>query len=402
MSKEARVLGLRNSTDQNRKVMERQLWNNEHVKKIREAAKRRFGIDIANKDHTMKEGGKFPVLVDGFSFKAMESKMMEADASTGFVQLLRAGVQTVVNDMYHTMPSTFEEWAHVIDSDKDEELYAPLQGIGFPKEVGRQEKYGETGAAGLDIKLKNRKYGELYPVEMELLMNDQTGQVKNMVGLLAEYAKTVVEVIVYAKLASPSGGGSYAGLTVPVSETQPSSESTYPWSTSLVGGGATKGTATAFAGPAFQTALLGLQSQLNILGLKMAVVPGRLISGLYHKYDAATILNSAFYPSGAASAGNVGGAFATNVLKGITELTVSPFMFDNTGVIPAQSKAWYVVDDRRPWFIVQMREPASVVQENPEAGESFERDVVRHKLRIQCNADFIDPRFAYQGSDGSA
>lgn len=401
MSQKAKILGRRNSAEQNKKVLERAAWNTDYFKKMREGIKRRHGIDLTDKK-ALVEGGRFPVLADGFSFKALESKLMEADASTSFTPLLRAGVQTLVNDMYHTIPTTFEEWAHVETSDKDEELYAPLQGIGFPQEVGKQEKYPESGAMGLDIKLKNRKYGELYPVEMELLMNDQTGQVKNQVALLAEYAKVVVEVIVYAKLASVSGGCSYAGLNVSASETAPSYESGYPWSTSLKGGGATKPSSFgAFSGANFQNALLALGGQMNLLGLKMAVQPNRLICGLAHKFDAATILNSAFYPSGAAAAGAVGGAFAKNVLQGITELTVSPYMFDNSGVIPAQSKAWYVVDDRRPWFIVQMREPASVIQENPEAGESFERDVVRHKLRIQCNADFIDPRFAYQGSDGS-
>lgn len=403
MSDKARILGLKNSPEQNRKVVERQLWNNDHFKKMREYARRKLGVDIADKKN-LQEGGKFPVLAEGFSFKAMEAKLMEADSSTAFTPLLRAGVQTIVNDMYHATAATYEEWVHVVTSDKDEELYAPLQGIGFPQEVGRQEKYPESGALGLDIKLKNRKYGEMYPVEMELIMNDQTGQVKNLVGLLSEYAKLVMEVIVYAKLGSVSGSN-YGGLNVPVSETQPSYETTYPWvaSTGLKGGAITKLTAAAFAPAAFQSAMLQLTGQVNILGLKLAVSPKRrIIAGTAHMYDIQTVLNSTFYPAGAQSAGVVGGAFADNVLKGIAQATFSPYMFDNTGIIPSQSKAWYVADDTKPWFIAQLREPASVVQENPDAGESFERDIVRHKLRIQGNADFMDPRFAVQGSDGSA
>lgn len=402
MSQKAKILGMRNSPEQNRKVIERALWTNPHVKHMRETIQRGYGIDIRDKDQTMKEGGKFPVLVDGFNFGAMQAKLTEADAVTGFLPLTRAGVQTMVNSSYQTTPSTWEEWAHVETSDKEEELYAPLQGIGFPQEVGRQEKYPESGAMGLDIKLRNRKYGEMYPVEKELLMNDQTGQIKNMAALMTDYAKIVVEVIVYAKFLSPSGGCSYAGLKVGVSETQPASESAYPWSTALVGGGATKPASYgAFSSPNFSAALIALAGQLNILGLKMAINPDRLLVGLKYKFDAATILNSAFYPAGAQAAGVTGGAFSSNPLKGICDLTVSPYMFDNSGAIPAASKAWAVMDSKRPAFLVQMREPASVVQENPESGASFERDIIRQKLSMQLNADFIDPRFFYLGSDGS-
>lgn len=400
MSETARILGLRNSAEQNKKVVERQLNNNEYFKKMREGIRRHHGIDISDKAQ-LKEGGKFPVLADGFSFKAMESKMIEVDAATSFVQLLRAGVQTIVNDMYQSVETTHEEWTHAVSSDKEEELYAPLQGIGFPSEVGRQEKYGESGAAGLDIKLRSRKYGELYPVEMELIMNDQTGQVKNMVGLLAEYAKQVIEVIVYAKLASVAGM-SYSNLLVPVSETKPATEANYPYSQAFVGGGANRPASFgAFNIANFELARQALLTQKNMLGLKMSVKPGRLLVSPKYEVDAATILNSSFYPAGAQSAGVTGGAFAVNFFKGIANLTVSSWLFDNTGVISGLSKAWYVMDDRRPWFIVQLREPASVVQEDPNSGAGFERDIIRHKMRIQGNADFIDPRFVFQGSDGS-
>jgi hypothetical protein len=80
-------------------------------------------------------------------------------------------------------------------------------------------------------------------------------------------------------------------------------------------------------------------------------------------------------------------------------------MFTNaTGMVATaagNSSAWYLIDDTKPWFVCQIREAASVVQEVPNSGESFDRDIIRWRLRLRVNADHIDPRFAWQGSDGT-
>lgn len=368
--------------------------SNAEVKKLRESVKRKFGFD-------MLDSKAFPVQDESFSWKAVKDKieLREADAASSFVQVLRAGVQTLVNQMYMTVATTFEDWAKVVPSDKDTELYAPLHGIGFPSEVARQSVYPESGAAGLDIKLQNRKYGQIFAVEMELLADDQTGQFQQQVKLIAEYLKQVLEVLAYGKLASVASM-SYAGLSVPTSETKPSYESSYPWSTSLRGGGATKSSAAAMSQANIQAGLIKLMNQLNLLGLKMSLNPERLIISPHYKFDAAILLNSAFYPSGAASAGATGGSLAVNPIKGILDLTVSRFMFDHNGSVSADSKAWYIASEG-PAFVVQVREPATVLQEAPNAGDSFNRDIVRFKGLTRGNADFIDPRWFWQGSDGS-
>jgi phage major head subunit gpT-like protein len=152
---------------------------------------------------------------------------------------------------------------------------------------------------------------------------------------------------------------------------------------------------------AIQAALVALQNQKNLQGIKMQVSPSRLILGPQQQFDASVLLNSAFYPSGAAAAGAPGGAFAINPIKGILDMTVSRFVFKNDGTVSGDSKAWYVVDDSKPWFVLQMREAVTVEQEATNAGDAFNRDVMRFKARSRMNADFLDPRFAWQGNDGS-
>lgn len=390
-----KLLG-RNSKEQNQDVIKNVVWNSEEMTELRESFKRAHGSDLT-------DAKNFPVLNPRFSWKAARQKALrEAESGSSFAQVLRAGVQTIVNSAYETVDTSFEEWCHVVQSQRDTELYAPLHGISFLREIGKQEKYPEARAAGLDIKLKNRKYGTHFAVEKELMDDDTTSQFSKQVALMGEYAKLALEVLAMAKLASVSGM-SYGDMSVPVSETQPTEESTYPWSTSLVGGGANRPSAYgALIQQNVQTGFIGLMNQKNKLGLKMMVRPDRLIIGPSLRFDAAVLLNSAWHPSvPSATAGAVGYTNAINPIQGLANLTVSRFMFKQDGTVAGDSKAWYLVDSNVPWFVLQLRQAAEVLQENPSAGESFDRDVIRFKVSLRANADHIDPRFAWQGNDGS-
>lgn len=383
--------------EKNKKALEKAIWSSPEMKELRETAQKKFGVDMRDEKNNFGSGD--------FSWKKFKEKAFrEAISASTFPQLERVGVQAAVNQLYQSVEDTYSDWVHVIASDKDTELYAPLHGITFPGEVGPAEKYLESNMAGLDIKLRNRKFGQLFTVERELDEDDQTSQLNSMVSLMAEYAKLVAEVYCYGKLNSIAGS-KYSNLTVPVSETKPSTESNYPWTGSaapFVGGGYNKGAASVALSQAnIQIAIIALMNQLNLLGLKMQVKPSRLLISPHYRFDAAVLMSSAMNPGGAATAGVTGGAFSINPIQNILTTTVSRFMFDQNGSVNADSKAWYVVDDSKPWFVLQMREAAAVSQENPLAGESFDRDILRWKLRLRLNADFIDPRFAYQGSTGS-
>ena len=115
----------------------------------------------------------------------------------------------------------------------------------------------------------------------------------------------LVEVWVMGKLASVSNM-QYIDLKIPTSETKPSNESTYPWSTALVGGGANRpSTYTVLTQAGVQAGFIGLMNQKNLQGIKMLVQPNRLVIGPTQTFDASVLLNSAYYPSGAAAAGAV-------------------------------------------------------------------------------------------------
>jgi phage major head subunit gpT-like protein len=395
----------------NRQALMKNLWEGKEIKSFRESFKRKFGVDFADRK-------AFPVGDPSFSWQkvaqkmghgSVESAMREADSATSFTQVLRAGIQQLVNNSYETVPTTFDSWTSTVNSNRDTELYAPLHGISFMREVGKQELFSESYAAGLDIKLINRKYGEIYAVERELLEDDQTGQFAKQSGLLGEYAKYAWEVIAYAKLAGVFTGGAkanYAGLIIPNTETKPSTEANYPWTSSsapFVGGGFNKpGTFTVLNQTGIQNGFIALMGQKNLLGLYMNVDPKRLVVSPINRFSAAILLNSSFYPSvPSGTPGTPGATFAINPIESIASLTITRFMFTTTGLVDPNSNAWYLLDDSKPFFVMQVRESASVIQEAPNSGESFNRDIIRFRLVMRGNGDFIDPRFAWQGNDGS-
>lgn len=387
------------------------LWQGPEMRSYRESFIRKHGFDWA-------DSNAFPVSNPRFSWKkvanklghaSVESCLREADSATTFVAQLRAGVQNLVNNSYETVETTFESWTHTVNSERDTELYAPLHGISFMREVGKQELYSESYAAGLDIKLINRKYGEIYAVERELLEDDQTGQFAKQSGLLGEYAKLCWEVIAYAKLAGVFTGGvkaSYAGLVIPNTETKPTSETNYPFtaaSAPFQGGGYNRPASyTLLDQTSIQNGFIAMMNQRNLLGLIMNVNPRRLIVSPKDRFSSAILLNSSFYPSvPSGTPGAPGGTFSINPIESIAALTVSRFVFNNVGVIDGTSRAWYLIDDSKPCFVMQVRESASVIQENPASGESFNRDIIRFRLTLRGNGDWIDPRFCWQGNDGS-
>lgn len=391
-----------NLKEHNKKTIKRVLLESEEIRRDRKIYSRTMGFDpLVESEETRK---KFPVMESNFSWNKLQNKLIEADSGSSFSQFLRAGIQSITNAMYEAVETSYDTWVTVVQSSKDTELYAPNHGVAFPRQVGEQMKYPEVGAAALDIKLKNYKYGSVYAITRELLDDDQTGSFQRQAAMMGEYMKLLTEVLVMGKLASVSGT-KYLDYSVPTSETKPDYESNYPWTSSAAsfrGGGYNKPTAYGVLSQSnIQNGVIALMSQKNLQGIKMQVKPSRLLIGPTLSYDAAVLMNSAYYPSGAAAAGNVGGAFAINPIKGLLDITVSRFVAKNDGTFNGDSKAWYLLDDSKPWFILQIREAVTVEQENPQSGASFEQDVYRFKTRGRMNADFIDPRFAWQGNDGS-
>lgn len=394
--------------ERNAKIIDRQIKNGKSFiengeatagREYREAFKKQWGVDPYDA----------AMLKEGFNWKKASEKMAsfrEAEVSTAWNQLMRAGVNNIANNAYQTYPTTFESWVTSSPSDKDTELYAPLHSVGFPSEVAQGGLFPEVSTAGLDLSIKNKKYGSLFAVTHEAQEDDLTGQLVQKANLMGEYLKQLTEVLVMAKLLSPSGGVNYGPLFVPVSETKPTYESNYPWTTSaapFVGGGYNKPSSYSVINDAtLKAGIQALMQQKDLLGNLMGVDPSHVLVSPQRRFDVATILNSEWYPAGAQSAGVTGGAFSRNQLKGILDPLIVRYMPKVGGTISGLAETWFLVDAAKPAFIHQIREGISVIAEAPNSGQGFERQIQRFRAHMRGNADFIDPRFMWLGNDGSA
>lgn len=387
-----------NLREKNAEVIKKVTLQCQEAAKERSDFKRTWGVDPFDGN----------MLKEGFSFKKAAEKMAsfrEAEMSTAWTQLLRAGVQNIANNAYQNYPTTYDSWVTVVPSKLDTELYAPLHSVGFPNEVPQGGLFPEVSTAGLNLKLQNRKFGSMFAISHEAMEDDQTGQLVQKANLMGEYLKQLSEVLVMGKLLSPSGGVTYGNFQVPVSETKPSTEANYPWTTSsapFVGGGYNKPASFGIVNDAnLKAGLQAIMQQKDLLGNFLMVEPTHILVSPQRRFDIATILNSEWYPAGAQSAGVTGGAFSRNQLKGLLDPLFVRYMPKNDGTVSGLSEAWFLVDAAKPAFIMQMREGISVVAEAPNAGQGFERQIQRYRASMRANADFIDSRFMWLGNDGS-
>jgi hypothetical protein len=388
--------------ERNQKVIADVCKNSEENKRFAEAMKRDYGIDIWDEE-------KFPVSNESFSFKKMREslskRMKEADVSSSFPQLLRAGVLALGAKGYQMQETTFEQWVKVVPSKRDTELYAPSHGVSFPNQVAQGQIYPEVGAATLNLSLKNYKYGAIYAATKEMVNDDQTGQIIEGATQLGAYLKILTEVLCYGKLASVSNM-QYADYKIPVSETKPDGVTTYPWATAaqaFPGGGYTRPDTYAAPGVStFNDARVALLNQKNLQGLKMGIQGDTIIHGPKIAVEVATLLNSQFYPINS-TVGAVGGLGSINPIKGLFTPIESPFVFKNDGTVNGDSKAWYVTSRKIQGaaFVMQLRDAVMLEQENPSSGKSFEQDIIRYKGSMRGNADFVEARYFWQGNNGS-
>lgn len=330
-------------------------------------------------------------------------KLREANVEGALQQFLRAQINTITNGYYNLVETVHESIAQVVPSKMFIELYAPMYRGDVPRQVVRGQTFPEGRIVGEDIQMRNRKFGIIYPFERELWEDDQSGMVAQRSADGGEQMKILKDAWSFQKFIGTAG--TYGDDPIPACETVPADEtsSTFPWATSAVplqGGGINRPTSYGAMTPALiQAGDLALMQQLDKLGNKLLVNPNTLLVGTSNKFTARTLLNSQWYPTttsvkiggGAGTDSTIGTSFAENVMKGLYNLVVARFL---------PVKAWSVLEAGKG-FVFQQRTPLEVTQENPQSGPAFSADEFRFKVRERWNVDWIEPRFAWLGNDGT-
>ncbi len=322
--------------------------------------------------------------------------MREASAESSFGQLLRAGVNNYMFDAYQTVPTIYQDLVRVANSNKYEELYAPLYNSELPQEVLPSDPFDDSRIVGLDVHVRNRKFGRMLAFERELVDDDQTGQIVQRAANLGEMMKYVEELQVMIAIDGAinpqdgTAGYSFANL------------------------GNALQTPGQLSQPNLELADIQLQNMVDPLGNFMLVTPDTVLVSPADKFNLLKLLNSTLQPSvpgasgqtlSTASAGTTGFTMTINPLQGEYAAKVSRFL---RGASTAQGGpglkgpgldgshgACYLLQTKKS-IIFQDRDALEVIQEAPMSGAAFAFDQYRYRVRRRFAVRVIDPRFLCQ------
>lgn len=369
------------------------------IKKIREAmrntCRQRAGIDI----------DKIDWFDPDFSVKNLREaayrihKMREATAESAFGQLLRAGVNNFMFDAYQLVPTIYQDLVRVASSNKYEELYAPLYNSELPQEVFPSEPFDDSKILGLDVHVRNRKFGRMLSFERELVDDDQTGQITQRAANLGEMMRYVEELQVMIAIdgaINPQTGGAGYSFSVLGNQLQ---------------------TPGQLSQPNLELADIQAQNMVDPLGNFMLVTPDTVLVSPADKFNLLKLLNSTLQPSvpgtsggaigqsGGALGGQTGWTMTINPLQGEYAAKVSRFVRGATSSQggpglkgPGQDGshgACYLLQSKKS-IVFQDRDPLEIVQEAPNSGTAFSYDQYRYRVRRRFAVRVIDPRFLIQ------
>lgn len=344
-----------------------------------------------------------------FPWKAVRAEAVEnpqnlgeAHASAAFGQLLRAGIQTMANTWYRRYPSTYPQIALEYSSDKRQEWHAPLFGADLPRRIDEGNPFREQQVKGQDLEVINIKWGGMESFPRELFDDDQTGQIRNRAQKLGEGmgvwegAYFAIRFIGAADLTTykdPIPASQWRGVNaIGAAITTPFSVNMYN-----TGVGNRPVAYTQLAYGAVLTAMQALRRARDPLNVPMVVNPNKIMVSTFDEFNVLALLNSPQFPAvgpaaGGADEGLMRGIEMTNPVRGRLTPVVDIFL---------QPGTWAICEGNRG-YVFQRRDPLEIAQEVPNSGASFNTDSNRFRSRARWEQDWIDPRFAYLGNDGSA
>jgi hypothetical protein len=371
-----------------------------HLREIQ--AKRTEKMREAARQSAIKASGFDPADIDwydpSFSINGLREacvKMREATSASAMGQLLRAGVSTFMFDAYQAVPTVYQDLVTSVSSTKAEELYAPLYNSELPLEMLPSDPFPDSRILGIDVHVRNRKFGRMITFERELFDDDQTGQIAQRAGNLGEMMRYVEELNVMSAIINakdPITGASAYSTTI---GNQPASPGQ-------------------LSQPGLEAADIALQNMLDPLGNFLLVMPDTVLVSPADKFNVLKLLNSTLQPSvpgssgqnaGTASSGGTGWTMTVNPLQGEYAPKISRFLPGATSTqggpgltgpgLDGSHGAVFLLQAGKA-TVFQDRDALEIMQEAPTGGTAFEVDQYRYRVRRRFNVAVLDGRFSYR------
>lgn len=362
-----------------------------------------FGAEQAVKlSHRMLESDEDFHLVREACYDAQESGILkETNAVTAFGALLRLGVQNIIAKAYNLVPLVWDKVAMTVPSSAFIQPYGSTFRAQLPHEVAAGDEFPDSNVSSYGALVENVKFGRVLSYQKEALDDDQTGELVSKASELGENMAIYQELAFAATIcdmALTEGDLTYT----PDTYTDPDG-TTGVYKTAAVD--ALRANRVASMGAPSLALLRELRYLLKNMhqpdGQKVLINPNCIVYHHLNEQELTVLLDSPNYPgsvSAASTPGATGGTMAVNPLKGLYTRYECRYL-NAAGSNPA----WFMGQANTRSIIWQERDGLQVLQESPDAGKSFDRDLVRWRTRKRGRMFFFPggARFWGQGSDGN-
>lgn len=311
-----------------------------------------------------------------------EVDLQEAGAqlsTANFPDALRQGLQVDLFSSYNEAPTTYQQWARVVNSTKQQEEYLFDSSVGMPQIVAEGQSYPEVATdfdSGLII--RNAKYGYIMSVTEEMQRFDQVGKVREMPELMGRALRLHEEQLCMNVLTT---GGNYTRNSTTGDNDQGANTLT-----------------TTFDAAGLIIAFNTLRTMKDRRTKQyLNVMPNTLIVTPKLWWAAQQLI-------GSNQVGRQGGN-TTNEVYG-TGLNNSFFNVVSTIIVSPQfgsSYEWCLMEAKRA-VTFQRVEGITLLTEgaNAQTEGYFERDVIRYRARNWFGVGMRDDRFAFLSTSSTA
>ena len=287
-------------------------------------------------------------------------------------KLLEAGLRTVFFEAYEAAPSDWQRIATVVPSEHDTEKYAWLGSI--PKVREFKDERVPAGLYQHDYSIKNKTWEASIAVDRAALEDDEYGQIRLRIQELAQEVKRHQDELVFGLLkdgfATLCHDGQYF-LDTDHSEGESGTQSNKATS--------------ALSATSLQAAFTVMMKIKDDRGKVMGIIPDTLVVPPDLKWTATELLESVYAPD------VVSGKTDTrrNVLSGVVDLVVSPYLTDATD--------WFLLCAQRivKPMIFQSRVPVEFAALESNSENGFMRDQFVYGVRARYNVGYGLWQLAY-------
>ena len=258
---------------------------------------------------------------------------------TDIPNLLRAGMKKEFFKVYNeeVIPE-YKKVAMIVESTSDQETYPCLGSVARMREL--KDERIPKGLLEHHFEVVNKDWEGTISVDRNEIEDEQYGQTTIKVRQLADEARRFIGDMIFTLIDQgnlSTGTGTFAGTNINCYDGNPFFSAAHSEGAS---GTQSNLAAVALTSTSLRAGITAMKGILDDQGKPLYVRPNLLVVNQSNEWVARELLNSTYYPEGATEGAAVGTKVANNVLKGIVDLYVTPyvstnnwFLFDTTRVV---------------------------------------------------------------------